>query len=279
MAKFSFKNLRKSSLYITPNFPVIHTKRYKISLRRLAFFTFFFTAIVSTAVILILMFTPLKEIVLVFENERLAKEQKTIEELEDKIVFLSKELEKMASTNRRLKYALLLGITDSLDTNSVILDSLRTHDEEKPVIGGSIYFAALKFFNFIFADSTENIFFIKPVEGFITNKFLPEKGHMGIDFSVKTGRPVYASAGGQIIFADYTTDYGYVLIISHSDNYLSIYKHCSSLVKKEREFVRQGEVIALSGNSGLKSYGPHLHFEIWKNGKPIDPKKIIINNR
>ncbi|NOX17141.1 MAG: M23 family metallopeptidase [Chlorobi bacterium] len=279
MAKFSLKRLRKSSLYITPNFPVIHTKRYKISFRRLFFFTFIFTAIISTAVILILMFTPLKKIVLIFENERLAKEQKTIEKLEDKVVFLTKELDKIASTNRRLKYALLLGITDSMDTNSVIMDSLRSPDEDKPQIGGSIYFAALRFYNYLFADSTGNIFFIKPVNGFVTNSFLPKKGHMGVDFSVKTGTPVYASAGGQIIFADFTTDYGYVLIIDHGDNYLSIYKHCSSLVKKEREYVRQGEVIALSGNSGIKSTGPHLHFEIWNNGKPIDPEKILIKNR
>jgi len=276
MAKFSLKNLRKASIYVTPNFPVLHTKRYKISLRRLAFFTFIFTAIVTTAVILIMMFTPLKEVVLIFENERLAEQKQTITELEDKIVFLSKELERMASTNRKLKYALLLGITDSLDTNSVILDSLRQPDKTNAPIGGSIYFAALKFYDYLFGDQNKNIFFIKPVQGFVTNKFLPEKGHMGIDFSVKTGTPVYASSGGQIIFADFTTDYGYVLIINHSDNYLTIYKHCSSLVKKEREYVRQGETIALSGNSGIKSYGPHLHFEIWKNGKPIDPEKILI---
>ena len=68
------------------------------------------------------------------------------------------------------------------------------------------------------------------------------------------------------------------MILSHSDGYLSIYKHCSVLLKNEREFVKQGELIAQSGNSGLATTGPHLHFEIWHNGKAIDPENLLIKN-
>jgi murein DD-endopeptidase MepM/ murein hydrolase activator NlpD len=123
----------------------------------------------------------------------------------------------------------------------------------------------------------ESIFFIKPVEGFISRKYETERGHPGIDIVTKEGSPVYASAGGFVIFADYTVDYGYTIIISHPDSYLTFYKHCSALLKKEREAVQQGEIIALSGNSGTLSSGPHLHFEIWKDGKTIDPQKLIVN--
>ena len=98
---------------------------------------------------------------------------------------------------------------------------------------------------------------------------------MGIDFGVASGSPVYASAGGLIIFAEYTVESGYQIILQHDDNYLTIYKHCSSLIKRIRERVTQGELIALSGNSGKNTTGPHLHFEIWQNGKPIDPQKFL----
>jgi lipoprotein NlpD len=80
-----------------------------------------------------------------------------------------------------------------------------------------------------------------------------------------------------VVFSDYTFTDGYKIIINHSNDYISIYKHCSSLLKNERDFVLQGELIALSGNSGEISSGPHLHFEVWKNGKPVDPKNVIIN--
>ena len=100
---------------------------------------------------------------------------------------------------------------------------------------------------------------------------------MGIDFVVKSGTPVYASANGYVIFSDYTNKDGNMLIIGHPDNYITIYKHCSVLMKKERDTVIQGELIALSGNTGEITTGPHLHFEIWKDGQPIDPRTVLIN--
>jgi murein DD-endopeptidase MepM/ murein hydrolase activator NlpD len=100
---------------------------------------------------------------------------------------------------------------------------------------------------------------------------------MGLDYVVKAGTPVYATAGGFVIFSGYTIDDGYTIIISHNEEFISIYKHCSSLIKKQRERVEQGELIAISGNSGKLTTGPHLHFEIWENGKPVDPEKIILN--
>ena len=100
---------------------------------------------------------------------------------------------------------------------------------------------------------------------------------MGIDIVTQDGTPVYASAGGLVVFSDYTTKFGYVVIISHSYNYITIYKHCSSVLKKERDIVEQGELIALSGNSGTNSSGPHLHFEIWRDGLAIDPESVLLN--
>ena len=67
-----------------------------------------------------------------------------------------------------------------------------------------------------------------------------------------------------------------MLIIQHNKGFTTVYKHCSSLLKKERDVVSQGDLIALSGNSGKNTTGPHLHFEIWQNGKPVDPQKILL---
>ena len=124
---------------------------------------------------------------------------------------------------------------------------------------------------------SKSYYFSKPADGFISRGFDPERGHMGIDFVIKTGTPVFAAANGYVIFADYTTKDGYMIILNHNNGYISVYKHCSVLLKRARETVLQGEVIALSGNTGEISTGPHLHFEIWKNGEPIDPKKVLIN--
>ena len=117
------------------------------------------------------------------------------------------------------------------------------------------------------------------MNGYISRGFDPDRGHFGIDIVAKVGTPVFASAGGFVVFSGYTNDYGHVLILSHSDGYLSFYKHCSVLLKRDREFVIQGELIAQTGNSGLATTGPHLHFEIWHNGKAVDPETILIKDK
>jgi len=277
MPKFSFKNLKKFSVYVTPNYPSIETKRYKFSVFKLLGLFGLYSVILVSIVITILTFTSLKNIVLVFEKDRLLKQENRITELEDKVVYLAKQLEAMSSVNRRLQYAILLGTTDSLDSSSAVYDSLKTAKKNNLKIGGNIFYIFNELIQKYFPGSEDSILvFIKPIKGFVNQKFIPSKGHFGIDFAAKINTPVYASAGGIIVFSDYTVDYGNTIIIEHRYGYISVYKHCSELLKKQRDIVDQGEIIALSGNSGLKSTGPHLHFEIWQNGKPIDPEKLLL---
>ncbi|MGD8778235.1 MAG: M23 family metallopeptidase [Ignavibacteria bacterium] len=282
MSLFDFNRLKKSSIYVTPNLPVIQTKRYKINLGTLLGILGIYTFIISVIVITIFALTPAKEVIFILENEELNVQKKRIEQLEKKIVFLSNEIGRLASTNRKLQYAIILAGIDSLDSTSTIYDSLR-YDSKTVIPGeGNILKAFREFWNIIDGEKESNqkqetLFFMKPINGIITKEFQPEKGHMGIDFGVKTGTPVSAAAGGLVIFSDYVTGYGNTIIIEHRNNYISKYHHCSVLIKKEREVVKQGEVIALSGNSGSKSTGPHLHFELWFNGKPVNPKKHLIN--
>jgi murein DD-endopeptidase MepM/ murein hydrolase activator NlpD len=207
---------------------------------------------------------------------RSAGEVETIKELNEKIIFLAKELQLLKSANQRLKYALVLGDSTLVDSLNVPVDSLEKF--YKNPLEGNLLGAVFDYAQYLFNQDDNSIFFILPVNGYISRGFDAERGHFGIDIVAKDGTPVFACAGGFVVFSDYTNDYGHILILSHSDGYLSIYKHCSVLLKKEREFVKQGELIAQIGNSGLATTGPHLHFEIWHNGKAIDPENLLIKN-
>ncbi|MDG2174412.1 MAG: M23 family metallopeptidase [Flavobacteriaceae bacterium] len=121
----------------------------------------------------------------------------------------------------------------------------------------------------------ENKNLFQPVLGEITQKFNYKENHFAIDIAVNTGTPVKAVSDGRVIFSEWTMETGHVIIIDHGDMLLSVYKHNSSLLKSQNELVTAGEAIALSGNQGTLTTGPHLHFELWKNGVPIDPEEFF----
>lgn len=118
---------------------------------------------------------------------------------------------------------------------------------------------------------------ILPAEGYISREFNPAIRHFGLDVAGKVGTPVLAAADGYIVFSGWTHEEGYVLILSHANGFLTFYKHNQSLLKSENTYVKRGEPIALLGNTGSTSYGPHLHFEVWKDGTPVDPALYLLN--
>lgn len=118
---------------------------------------------------------------------------------------------------------------------------------------------------------------VLPAEGYVTRGFEGGQLHYGIDIAGKTGSLVNAAADGYVVFAGWTSDDGYKVILSHSGGFLTFYKHNQSLLKSAPAFVKRGEPIALLGNSGQTSMGPHVHFEIWKDGVPVDPANYILN--
>ncbi|MEN8192389.1 MAG: M23 family metallopeptidase [Bacteroidota bacterium] len=277
MSLFNFEDLKKSSFYITPSFPALETKRYKIGFFELFVYFLIFILVITILVTVLLTFTPAKQIVLLFENEKLIHQSNQIIELEKKVALLSKELTRIGRVDKRLNYALTLAKTDSLDSTAAIYDSLRKSKGNRTPAGGSIQYVIEKLWESLSSEEDDKIYFIKPIDGIIGKKFAPDKGHIGMDFSVEEGTPVIAAASGMVIFANYTTNNGFVLIIQHQNNFLSYYKHCSALLKNTRDYVIQGETIALSGNTGTNTTGAHLHFEIWKNSSPVDPEKFLIN--
>jgi lipoprotein NlpD len=274
--KIKFQDIKDAVVYITPSFEHSETVRYKLKFVRIVQWVLLYTLIVVLLTVGILAITPLKNLGFHFENEELKVQATKATELEQKIRYLTKELESISSTNKRLEYALILGTTDSLDSTSAPYDSLKFEENENRPYGGNLFYIFSKIWNDYFENQFQTIYFIKPSKGLIINDFNPESGHFGIDFAVKEGSSIFAAKGGLVVFADFTLDDGYKMILQHNDGYISIYKHCSTLLKNERDVVVQGELIGLSGNSGKNTTGPHLHFEIWKDGKPENPKEFFI---
>lgn len=117
--------------------------------------------------------------------------------------------------------------------------------------------------------------YFTPLSGIITNEFNPTASHFGIDIVAKRNDAVKAIDNGVVVLAEWTINTGNIIAIQHSGNMVSVYKHNSSLLKKEGDYVNAGELIAIIGNTGEQSTGPHLHFELWLDGSAVDPLKYI----
>ena len=124
-------------------------------------------------------------------------------------------------------------------------------------------------------DELREIVFFTPLEGIITNNFDPKEDHFGIDIVSQENEPIKALADGIVIMASWTLDGGYVLVIQHSGNLISIYKHNSELLKSVGNFVESGEIVAIIGNTGELTSGPHLHFELWFKEQAVNPEDYV----
>lgn len=134
-------------------------------------------------------------------------------------------------------------------------------------------------YNLTAVDSNKDasgLIFYRPTRGMMSSGFNPEAKHFGIDIAANPNESVLATLDGTVILSTYTAETGYVIQIQHGQNFVSVYKHCSSLLKKEGDSVKGGEAIALVGNTGEKTTEPHLHFELWHRGRAIDPSKYIV---
>lgn len=123
--------------------------------------------------------------------------------------------------------------------------------------------------------NNEYYHFFAPIEGIVTRSFDEKKGHFGTDVVAKSNAKVSTVLDGVVIFTDWTIKTGYVIQVQHANNLVSIYKHNSTLLKKQGDYVRAGEVIAVVGNTGEETTGAHLHFELWRAGNPLNPENFI----
>ena len=213
MSVFQYlKNLKNFSVIILPDDTSHEAKSHKFNSVKIILFLIAFSIFMSIASYYFLNFTGIGHTVLPGNFHIRTEEQQKVETLNEKIIFLANEIQKLKSTNQRLKYALVLGDTVLADSLGVELDSVEQYYDYPAE--GNILLAILKIFNSDNGNTNSQKFFILPVNGYISRDYEPEKGHMGLDIAVKENTPVYASASGYVVFAGYTVDEGYIMILN-----------------------------------------------------------------
>lgn len=125
------------------------------------------------------------------------------------------------------------------------------------------------------ATARTNFVFFKPLEGRISNGFSVKEKHYAVDVTAASNTPVKAAAEGTVVFSGWSAETGYTILLEHAYGLITVYKHCGTLTKEQNDQVLAGEVIASVGNTGELTNGPHLHFELWSNGYPLDPTNFI----
>ncbi|MFV0544704.1 MAG: M23 family metallopeptidase [Bacteroides sp.] len=120
------------------------------------------------------------------------------------------------------------------------------------------------------------LIFYCPTRGLISEHFNADQKHYGLDIAANPNESVLATMDGTVILSTYTAETGFLIMVQHSQDFVSVYKHCGSLLKHDGDRVKGGEAIALVGNKGTYSTGPHLHFELWFKGRPINPESYIV---
>ncbi|MBI9055099.1 MAG: M23 family metallopeptidase [Bacteroidales bacterium] len=146
---------------------------------------------------------------------------------------------------------------------------LRQQIEEEELFNLSIFSGTTNKTDF------SSIHFYPPVKGLVTNSFNPKENHFGTDIVAASNNVVAAALDGTVIIANWTLETGYLIQIQHDNNLISIYRHNSELLKKAGSHVTAGEAIAIIGNSGELTSGPHLHFELWHGGTPVNAEDYI----
>ncbi|CUS96895.1 Peptidase family M23 [Candidatus Kryptobacter tengchongensis] len=246
-------------------------KGVKLSKQALIAYITLVVIFISAIVLVLVIHTPVKYIVFPETFAESRERAKKMQELYQRLENFAYELEKVKLYNNLLRQALGEKVSDSI---AVSISRLENMSQKKQMMFEENGFDVLQVIDI---ESVKPKFIFPVFNGFITRGFDPNIQHFGIDIAGKEGDVVRAVDDGYVIFSDWTYRDGYVIIILHSGGYMSVYKHGQMNLKARNSFVKQGEAIALVGKTGKTGNEPHLHFEIWKNGKPLNPKFYIPN--
>jgi len=262
-------------------FIVQHEETYEEVERRTMTFRAFLLVLgvpiiaVITFTVLVVFFTPVREFIPGYTDVDMREKQA---DLINKALLLERKISEQDSFIKSLTSIAEAGANKprpANETTPVNVPTPSTNNEASPNVQATSTTMSLNP-NENWVKRTGKVYqFIKPVDGFLTNRFKPNENHYAIDLAAPQNSSVKAIADGYVFFSDYTTETGHVIGIAHSDNFISFYKHNRSLFKKVGSYVFAGEAVAMIGNSGENSTGPHLHFELWKEGKPVDPTQFM----
>lgn len=256
-------------------------ERFAIKLTRLNVFVIgsLSAILLVSGTILLIAFTPLKEYIPGYSSTALKKQATKLNSTTD-------SLQRVIAMNALYYESIKQVLTGDVQMVEFNKDSIIQAAERElgevdlsPSREDSILRSKVdkedKYSLFESATSKVNFVLFPPVNGTISEGYDLQSKHFAVDIVVPKDTPVKATADGTVIFAEWTSETGYVILLEHSDGLLSVYKHNASLTKSQGDLVKAGEVIAISGNSGTLTTGPHLHFELWSNGYPVDPTTFI----
>jgi murein DD-endopeptidase MepM/ murein hydrolase activator NlpD len=238
--------------------------------------TFIFLAIV----VLIIAFTPVRELIPGYPDEKTLRDIRLNYILLDS---LEKEIEKrdryFANLNQIISGKEPDNRDNVVDTN-ISYGSISFSKSDEDSMLRSLIEQEDQYSLSIIDDkkqitSISKVHFFSPIKGIITNSYNPRNNHYGTDIVAAPNQVVKAVLDGTITMATWTLDLGWLIQIQHENNLLSVYAHNAELLKKSGEYVKAGEPIAIIGNSGELTTGPHLHFELWHNGTPLNPEDFI----
>jgi len=271
---------------------------FRIALWGLVLSLVIYTIAIGALTVFFLKWTPLGVWIPVKNPELERKYGKEVAALQQKLSRIVTEIDVLQRYNSKLRQALGSELTAS-DKEAIAAAQAKTEqdqpqpsssekektieppyatDETSSPPSSSTYSRAAMMLPTTDASSFQkNLPFRLPVSGYITQGFQPSLGHFGIDIAGKQGSPIVAAADGYVVFAGWTYDAGNMMIIAHGGGYFTFYKHNQALLKSANSFVKHGEPIALLGNTGAMSHGPHLHFEVWKDGVARDPSEYVLN--
>ena len=277
--KFAKKLLHKYRLVILNE--DTFEERFAIKLTRLNVFILTSISAISLVfcTILLIAFTPLREYVPGYSSAKLKKKATMLNYKTDSLV---NELELNKRYYASIRKVLTGDVSDlGFNRDSILkatkedIDILQVAKNREDSLLREKVNKEDKYNLFeTFGDQSNYVLF-PPVNGSISENYNIKEKHFAVDVVVAANTPVKATADGTVIFAEWTVETGYVIIIEHNRELISVYKHNSEITKSQGDLVKAGEVIAMSGNAGELSTGPHLHFELWSKGYPVNPTNFI----
>lgn len=238
--------------------------------------------LIVTCTTFLIAFTPLREFIPGYASTKLKKDATQLALKSDSLtVALQKNEAYIASIKQiltgNLEYA-QLNKDSILATKTVEKEAVELELSPEEQMIRSLAEKEDKYNLFEKAQAKVNVVLFAPVNGSITQKYSVHKKHLAVDVAVTKNTPIKSIADGTVIFSDWTPTSGYVVVVRHNNGFISVYKNASASTKDQGDIVNTREVIALAGAASRESSGSQLHFELWKEGQPVDPTQYIAFN-
>ena len=238
---------------------------------------FAFLLLLSTSFILIYI-TPLKEYFRGYTSielrENSVENSMKLDSLESLYISQSKYIKSLKDLlSGNISFEDLDQNTENTESNSLELEIVKTNLDDSLL--RALVDEEDKYNAFDLQGERFTTVLFPPVKGGLSSGFDYESKHYGVDIAMPENSPVHSISEGIVVFAEWTSETGFVIILEHLNGLTSIYKHNSSIIKTQGDRIETGEIIAFTGNTGSLTTGPHLHFELWYRGEPVDPESYI----